>query len=58
MDGHSQPIIAPLPDDVEQALRVAEASVRDGRVVDHGDVRRWLLSWGAADELPAPGIRS
>jgi len=32
----------------------AEADVRDGRLIGHGAVRRWLASWGSAKPLPRP----
>ncbi len=43
-------------DDVAEALAVEEglADLRAGRVVDGGQVMRWLESWGADHELPPP----
>jgi predicted transcriptional regulator len=32
----------------------AEADAREGRVISHGAVRRWLASWGKARPLPRP----
>ena len=38
----------------DPAGEAAEAQVTEGRVISHEAVRRWLLSWGKADELPPP----
>ncbi len=38
----------------EQALLEAEADIVAGRTVPWEDVKRWLESWGAPDELPPP----
>ncbi len=38
---------------VKRDLSSADA----GRTVPYEDVRKWLLSWGAADELPKPECR-
>ena len=45
-----------VPDDDAEmhALAEAEAQVKAGRLVSHDAVRRWLMSWGKPDELPAP----
>jgi predicted transcriptional regulator len=32
----------------------AEADVREGRLISHGAVRRWLASWGSTKPLPRP----
>lgn len=32
----------------------ADADYAAGRVVSHERVRKWLLSWGKPDRLPAP----
>jgi predicted transcriptional regulator len=32
------------------------ADLKAGRVVSHTAVKRWLLSWGTADESPPPKI--
>jgi hypothetical protein len=37
-----------------EADRRAEADLRDGRVISHGAVRRWLASWGGSKPLPRP----
>jgi predicted transcriptional regulator len=37
-----------------RALAEAERAIAEGRVISHEAVRRWLLSWGTADELPPP----
>jgi len=34
----------------------AEADVAAGRVISHGAMKAWLLSWGKPDELPPPEI--
>jgi predicted transcriptional regulator len=36
--------------------RLAEADA--GKTVDHEDVRRWLLSWETANELPPAKVPS
>jgi predicted transcriptional regulator len=33
----------------------ADADVREGRLIGHETVRRWLSSWGSTDPLPRPG---
>jgi predicted transcriptional regulator len=38
----------------EKALAEAEAEIAAGKFVSHDAVRRWLLSWGTAEELPPP----
>jgi predicted transcriptional regulator len=38
---------------VKRGLSSADA----GRTVPYEDVRKWLLSWGTADELPMPECR-
>lgn len=37
-----------------RAVAEARQAIAEGRVVDHEDVRRWLLSWGTEHELPRP----
>jgi predicted transcriptional regulator len=39
-----------------QADARAEADVRNGRLISHGAVRRWLLSLGTDKPLPRPRI--
>ncbi len=34
----------------------AEADVREGRLISHSAVRRWLQSWGSAKPLLRPRI--
>lgn len=34
----------------------AEADVKDGRLISHEAVRRWLSSWGSAKRLPRPRV--
>jgi predicted transcriptional regulator len=36
------------------ALEEAERAIAEGRTISHEAVRRWLLSWGTAKELPPP----
>ena len=45
-------------DDAEFLAAVDEglADVKAGRVVPYEKVRRWLLSWGSDNELPAPKV--
>lgn len=37
-----------------RALAEGEADAEAGRVVPHEEVATWLLTWGTADERPAP----
>ena len=49
----------PLVDeDPEEVAADAEglADIAAGRVVSGEAVKRWLRSWGSADELPAPKV--
>ena len=51
------PTLPPEPNDDAAFLAAVEAgraSLDAGRSVPHEDVRRWLLSWGADNELPPP----
>ncbi len=44
-----------IDDDAEAAADArAEADIAAGRVISHEAMKRWLLSWGAPDEKPAP----
>jgi predicted transcriptional regulator len=43
-----------LPEAEARSDARAEADVREGRVVAHAAVRRWLGSWGSAKRLPRP----
>ncbi len=44
-----------VDDEVEErALAEAEAAVAAGRVISHDAMKRWLQSWGTANELPPP----
>jgi predicted transcriptional regulator len=54
-----------MPDDVKprrplsdeefrQAIEKGEKDHRDGRIVPHEEVRRWVKSWGTPGELPKP----
>lgn len=44
------------PDSAEESRldALADADFDAGRSVAHGDVVKWLRSWGQADELPCP----
>lgn len=53
--GQAQP--EPLTEEEIAAFEEAEADADAGRIVSHEEVRRWLLSWGKPDELPAPRWR-
>jgi predicted transcriptional regulator len=44
------------PEAETKAEARAEADVRDGRVISHEAVRRWLASWGTAKRLPRPRV--
>jgi len=35
-------------------IQKADRQVKSGHYVRHEDMRAWLLSWGTANELPAP----
>jgi predicted transcriptional regulator len=37
-----------------RAIEEAEAAIREGRVISHEAMVRWLKSWGTPDELPPP----
>lgn len=41
----------------EAILEKADAEIAAGKSVPHADVRRWLLSWGGAEELPPPSCK-
>ena len=49
-----------LPDMIDSeaeliaSVRAGEASLDAGRSVPYDQVRAWLLSWGAEEELPKP----
>jgi predicted transcriptional regulator len=46
-----------LFDEIDQAAQDAAEALADldaGRTISHADVKRWLLSWGTAGELPPP----
>lgn len=52
----------PTPDDPDTdafvaAVKEGAASADAGRTVSYEDVRKWLLSWGADNELPKPECR-
>jgi len=32
----------------------AERDVREGRMISHSAVKRWIASWGTAELLPRP----
>jgi hypothetical protein len=42
------------PDAEAQADARADADVREGRLISHGAVRRWLASWGSGKPLSRP----
>ena len=35
-------------------VRKAQAQIDAGHYIRHEDIKAWLLSWGTAQELPAP----
>jgi predicted transcriptional regulator len=48
-------------DEIDQAAEDAAdaealADLDAGRTISHAAVKRWLLSWGTAEELPPPGV--
>ncbi len=52
-----QPFEPPDAEAEERALDAAEAAVAAGNFVPHAEVKRWVKSWGKADELPRPQPR-
>ncbi|MGH7073780.1 MAG: hypothetical protein ACREFD_06200 [Stellaceae bacterium] len=48
---------APDKEREEKAWDEGEADLAAGRTVPHEAVKRWLRSWGTAQELPAPRWR-
>jgi predicted transcriptional regulator len=46
------------PDPVAEAAADAraEADVREGRLISHSAVKRWIGSWGSDKPLPRPKI--
>ena len=44
------------PDAEAAADAVGLADIEAGRTVSHEAMKRWLLSWGSADELPPPKV--
>ncbi len=42
----------------ERAIAEAEAALKEGRVVPHEEVVKWLKSWGTPNELPRPKPKS
>ena len=34
----------------------AQQDIREGRLISHGAVRRWLQSWGSNKRLPRPRV--
>lgn len=64
MNAHPMPMSDPRHDDDIAAAEAKAAAVARGladldagRVVDHADVRAWLLSWGSDNPLPRPRPR-
>lgn len=46
----------PDPQREAEADARAEADVREGRLVSHEAVRKWLSSWGTERGLPRPRV--
>lgn len=46
----------PDPEREAQADARAEADVREGRLVSHDAVKKWLSSWGSERRLPRPRV--
>ena len=44
----------PDPQREAEADARAEQDVREGRLISHGAVRKWLSSWGTERRLPRP----
>ncbi len=51
-----EPSIFDVPDTQadEASTRRGLEDIAAGRVITHEAVKRWLLSWGTADERPPP----
>jgi hypothetical protein len=49
-----EPSIFDDPDADAASERRAQADVREGRLVGHGLMTRWLKSWGSGKRLPKP----
>jgi len=49
-------IVAYLDEQEHQLAKIREglADAEAGRVISHGEVARWLDSWGTENELPPP----
>jgi hypothetical protein len=63
MNAHAMPLPDPHDDDAAAAEAKAaavargRAAAREGRVVDHSEVRAWALSLGTDNPLPRPRSR-
>lgn len=44
-------------DEQAKARAIAEAEIAAGKSIPFAEIRRWLESWGADDELPPPACR-
>ena len=54
---HEKPLFETTDATAEAAADArAEADVREGRLIGHDAVRRWLASWGTNTPLPRPRI--
>jgi predicted transcriptional regulator len=42
------------PDAEARSEARTEADAREGRLISHSAVRRWLASWSSADRVPRP----
>ncbi len=53
-----EPSLFDEPDDASEAAADAraEADIAAGRVISHDAMKRWLLSWGTANELLIPTL--
>ena len=47
-----------IDEDAEaRAIEGAELAIKEGRVIPHEEVVKWLQSWGTPHELPRPKAR-
>ncbi len=49
-----EPSLFDDPDAEAAAEARAERDVREGRLIGHSAMRRWLESWGTGSRLPRP----
>ena len=50
----ANPRVSNADRDMMAELRHSDRQVKSGHYIRHGDMKAWLLSWGANHELPLP----